>query len=106
MNLFTMHPQQHGMTYGEHCYFAMCIAGRLLVCVVAFVVHAILPFVPIERRLDLESTAAYLAERNQWINIVKARIEPSERPLRVKTRPSSGGALCSRSARSWQTWTL
>lgn len=72
MNPVTAHPQQQGITYVEHWCFAMGIAYRLLISVVAFAVHAILPFIPIEPRLDLESTAAYLTERNRWIETAKA----------------------------------
>jgi hypothetical protein len=90
MNPFTIHPRQHGMTYGEHCYFAMSIACRLLISVVAFAVHAILPFAPIERRLDLESTAAYLAERNRWIKTVKARSTPARNRILLPL-PSGAG---------------
>ncbi|MEA3410830.1 MAG: DUF6356 family protein [Pseudomonadota bacterium] len=67
MNPFTTHPRQQGVTYYEHWRFAMGIACRLITSVVAFAVHALLPFVPIEPRHDLESTAAWLAERNRWI---------------------------------------
>ena len=45
----------------------MGIALRLLSSVVAFALHAILPFLHIAPRFDLEATAAYLAERNRWI---------------------------------------
>ncbi len=74
MNPFATHPQQQGVTYFEHWCFAMGIAYRLLTSVVAFAVHAILPFIPIEPRLDLESTAAYLVERNRWIETAKGTV--------------------------------
>lgn len=67
MNPFTNHPHRQGISYVEHWWFAMGIAFRLLTSVVAFALHAILPFLPIARRLDLGATAAYLAERNRWI---------------------------------------
>ena len=67
MNPFTAHPQRQGITYLDHWIFAMGIAYRLLVSVVAFALHAMLPFVRITPELDLESTAAYLAERNRWV---------------------------------------
>ena len=70
MNLFTTHTQQQGVTYFEHWFFAMGIAHRLLVSVVAFTLHALLPFIPIAPRHDLEATTAYLVERNQWIESV------------------------------------
>ena len=71
MNLFTAHPHQQGINYVEHWRFAMGIAGRLLMSVAAFAVHAILPFISIGPRLDLDATAAFLAERNRWIESAK-----------------------------------
>ena len=73
MNPFTTHPQQQGITYYEHWCFAMGIAYRLLSSVVAFVVHALCPFISIEPRLDLESTAAFINERNDWIETAKEK---------------------------------
>lgn len=67
MNPFTEHTQQQGVTYIEHWCFAMGIAWRLLNSVVAFALHAVFPFIDIERRLDLEATAAFIHERNDWI---------------------------------------
>jgi len=67
MNPFTRHPYHQGITYIEHWRFAMGIACRLLNSVAAFVIHALFPFVPISPRLDLESTAAFIRERNDWI---------------------------------------
>lgn len=71
MNPFTAHPHHQGITYMDHWFFAMGIAYRLLTSVVAFALHAMLPFISIAPRLDLESTAAYLAERNHWIEAAK-----------------------------------
>lgn len=67
MNLFTKHPYEQGITYAEHWVFAMGIAWRMLRSVVALAVHAMLPFISIKPHLDLEATAAYLAERNRFI---------------------------------------
>ena len=80
MNPFATHPRQQGVTYVEHWCFAMGIAYRLLSSVVAFAVHAILPFIPIEPRLDLESTAAYLVERNRWIETAKDTVQADAQP--------------------------
>jgi len=66
-NPFTAHPHLQGISYVEHGWFAMGIALRLLSSVIAFALHAILPFLHIAPRFDLEATAAYLAERNRWI---------------------------------------
>lgn len=83
MTVFTRHPHEQGIGYFEHWVFAMGIAWRLLSSVVAFTVHAILPFITIERRLDLESTAAFLAERNRFIEGAAAagRVAPDATPL-------------------------
>jgi hypothetical protein len=67
MNPFTAHPQEQGINYREHCYFALGIAGRLMTSVIAFTLHALLPFIPIAPRHDLEATTAFLLERNEWI---------------------------------------
>lgn len=71
MNPLTAHPHRQGVTYFEHWGFAMGIACRLLMSVVAFALHAVLPFISIKADLDLESTAAYLAERNRWIETAR-----------------------------------
>ncbi len=73
MNALTEHPHQQGVTYFEHWAFAMGIAWRLLTTVVAFALHAMLPFISIEPRLDLEATAAFLAERNLFIETAAAK---------------------------------
>jgi len=71
MNPFTIHTQQQGVTYVEHLYFAMGIAYRLFISVLAFAAHALLPFIDIKPEHDLESTIAYLNERNDWIESAK-----------------------------------
>jgi hypothetical protein len=80
MNAFTAHPHRQGITYVEHWCFAMGIAYRLFTSVMAFALHGLLPFIPIEPRLDLESTAAYLAERNRWIETAKGRGQRDAKP--------------------------
>lgn len=67
MNPFTEHTQQQGVSYFEHWLFAMGIACRLMNVVIAFVLHAVLPFIGIERHYDLEATMDFLHERNGWI---------------------------------------
>ncbi len=80
MKPFTQHPHQQGITCFEHWLFAMGIALRLLTSVVAFALHAILPFISIEPRLDLEATAAFLAERNQFIETAAAKAHAHPNP--------------------------
>ena len=67
MKAFTNHPNSQGVTYFEHWSFAMGIAWRLLRSVLAFVLHAMLPFITIEQRFDLEATSRFLLERNRFI---------------------------------------
>jgi hypothetical protein len=65
----------------------MGIAGRLLASVLAFLLHAVLPFITIQPRfllhavlpfitiqprLDLEATSAFLLERNHFIETAAA----------------------------------
>jgi hypothetical protein len=77
MNPFTRHPHHQGVSYFDHWLFAMGIAWRLLASVGAFALHALLPFISIAPRHDLEAMAAYLAERNRWIETAhsRARVE-------------------------------
>ena len=67
INPFTAHTHQQGVTYLDHMEFAIGISTRLLVSVVAFALHAFLPFIDIAPRHDLEATMAFLNERNEWI---------------------------------------
>ncbi len=72
MKPFTQHPHKQGVSYFEHWFFAMGIAWRLLASVIAFALHAMLPFVSIDPGHDLEATAAFLAERNHFIETAAA----------------------------------
>jgi len=72
MNPLTTHPQEQGVTYWEHWGFAMGIARHLLTSVLAFAIHAILPFKSIKPKYDLEATSAFLQERNSWIETARA----------------------------------
>ena len=71
MNPFTIHTQQQGISYVEHMVFAMGIAHRLLRSVIAFTLHAVFPFLDIKVNVDLKSTAAFIEERNDWIESKK-----------------------------------
>ena len=87
MTTFTKHPYDQGVTYFEHLGFAMGIAWRLLTSVLAFVLHAVLPFITIEPRLDLEATAAFLGERNRFIENAAATAHGRPVPVRATTNP-------------------
>lgn len=88
MNALTEHPHKQGVTYFEHWAFAMGIAWRLLASVIPFALHAVLPFISIEPRLDLEATAAFLMERNQFIEAAAATGLVQEGPDRGNTDPA------------------
>lgn len=85
--LFTQHPHKQGISYYEHWLFAMGIAWRLLSTVIAFFLHAVLPFISINKRFDLEATAAFLLEKNRYIENAAANnrqgIEDARAPVGV-----------------------
>ncbi len=87
MNAFTGHPHAQGVTYFEHWSFAMGIAWRLLSSVIAFALHALLPFITIERRFDLEATSAFLMERNHFIETAAASAHDLPQPSRASANP-------------------
>ena len=62
----------------------MGIAGRLLASVLCFALHALLPFVTIKRRFDLEATSAFLLERNRFIE--SAAAAGLEKPVPAPSR--------------------
>ena len=74
MNPFTIHTQQQGVTYLEHWFFAMGIAYRLFISVMAFAAHALFPFIDIKPEHDLEATIAFLSEQNDWIESAKSAV--------------------------------
>ena len=71
MNIFTAHTQEQGVTYLAHLLFALGIAARLFGSVVAFALHGIFPFIDITKELDLEATADFINQQNQWIEGMK-----------------------------------
>ena len=85
MTIFTQHPHEQGISYFEHWAFAMGIAWRLLRSVIAFAVHAALPWITIEKKLDLQATSAYLLQRNDFIETAARNGGPDAniRPLPV-----------------------
>jgi len=64
-NPFTDHPAQQGESYGEHARFALPIGFRLLTSAGYFLVHALMPAIPIPTRFNLSAMAAFLSERNE-----------------------------------------
>lgn len=86
MTIFTQHPHEQGVSYFEHLEFAIGIAWRLLRSVMAFSLHALLPFISIDRKFDLEATSAFLLERNNFIEAA-AKAGGSRIPARERTAP-------------------
>jgi hypothetical protein len=94
MTIFTTHPHEQGVGYFEHLDLAAGIAWRLLKSVLAFALHALLPFITIERQFDLEATSAFLLERNRFIETAAAHARPLSKPGReslqaVQDRPAA-----------------
>lgn len=85
MTAITQHPHEQGVTYFQHWAFAMGIAWRLLCSVVEFAIHALLPFITIERRFDLEATSAFLMERNHFIETAAATAHGQPEPTGHET---------------------
>jgi hypothetical protein len=44
MNMFTKHPNEVGLNYFQHMWFAFTIVGKLIYAVFACFVHAFFPF--------------------------------------------------------------
>ena len=72
MNPFIQHPHQQGVTYMQHMAFALSIAARLMQTVTVFTLHAIFPFMDINRSLDLEATEEFIHMKNGWIEDMKS----------------------------------
>lgn len=83
MNVFTQHPHDQGVSYFAHWNFAIGIAWRLFRSVIAFALHALLPCIKIEKKLDLEATSNYLQERNAFIGAAAdaGRVQPDVEPF-------------------------
>ena len=68
-SLFNKHPRSNGFSgYFEHACFALGISGRLMMSTCLFLLHAILPFMPMPKFLNLEATIDYLKKSNEKLN--------------------------------------
>ena len=68
---FRRHPREHaGKSYWEHSFFAMAISIRLLASSISFMIHSVLPFVPIPRILNLGCTIEFMEEKNNKVKKV------------------------------------
>jgi len=64
-NPFTKHPKENGHPgFFSHLFFSGSIALRMSIAVCVFTVHAIFPFIPIPKFLNLEMTIQYLIRKN------------------------------------------
>ena len=61
--MFLNHLKENNVSYLQHLRFAAGVSVRLFASSAYFIVHALLPFVPIPYWFNLESTALYLFER-------------------------------------------
>jgi len=87
MSAFFEHPYKQGLTYFLHLVFAIGIAWRLLSSVLAFSMHAVLPFISIKPRLDLEATSDFLLERNHFVETAAATAHGLANRGRVHSNP-------------------
>lgn len=92
MNPFTEHTRKQGLTYLEHWCFAMGVAWRLASSVIAFSLHAIFPFIHIQRRLDFEATIEYIYERNEWIANAKFKSRKDGQASAIESKNNSEGS--------------
>jgi hypothetical protein len=81
MTVFTQHPHDQGISYFEHWSFAMGIAWRLFRSVFVSAVHAVMPWITIEKQLDLEATSAFLLERNDFIEMAAGKTSDDAHPV-------------------------
>ncbi len=64
-NLFTKHPKENGHSgFFSHLFFAASIALRMAVATCVFSTHAVFPFIPIPKFLNLEMTIQFLIRKN------------------------------------------
>lgn len=65
---FTKHPNENGKTWCEHAVFAVSISWKLAKSSFYFLLHGIMPFIPMPEYYNLESMSAYLLDKNGKIN--------------------------------------
>ena len=68
IKLFTKHPREHaGKSYLQHLIFTFKISCRLFVSSMVFIVHGLLPFIDIPKKLNLADTIDFLNDKNKEI---------------------------------------
>ena len=66
VNPFTKHPAAKNQTYYKHFKFAFLTGLRLGIASAFFILHAILPFVPIPRQYNCHDLIHSLLECERW----------------------------------------
>jgi hypothetical protein len=62
---FTKHPKENGHSgFFSHFVFAASISFRTAIASFTFLVHALFPFIPLPKFLNLEMTIQYLIRKN------------------------------------------
>lgn len=62
------HLKEKNVSYLNHARFALGIGLRLACSSIMFVLHAILPIIPIPYMFNLESTGLYLFEKDNSLS--------------------------------------
>ena len=62
------HLKERNVSYMTHARFALGIGLRLACSSVIFILHAVLPIIPIPYALNLESTGLYLFEKDNSLS--------------------------------------
>ena len=62
--LFVEHPNENGKTWWQHASFALSIAIKMAKSSLYFVLHGLMPFIPMPDHYNLESMSAYLLDKN------------------------------------------
>ena len=73
IKLFTSHPNTVGESWWDHFTFSLMIGCRLILTGIVFVIHAVLPFIPIPSTLNLSATSMLLGQANFNRNQSKAK---------------------------------
>ena len=68
ISLFTRHPRSKGISYIEHAKFAALVGAKLLISAAYFLVHALLPFIPIRADYNLEAMISFLNKENKKVS--------------------------------------
>ncbi len=62
------HLKERQVSYLDHARFALTISARLAISSIAFLIHAILPLIPVPQSLNLEATSLYLFEKDNSLS--------------------------------------